>query len=122
MTANQKERRAALDRILAAVRAEVAYVAPLEAADWLDYALLRQDGLESVADDLVSESGDDEELASDFADLAASVTTRDYLRGVAERDEDRARAAAVARLDRLLALAEELDPLLDEPLVGQPTW
>lgn len=110
-------RRAALDRILNAVRAEVSRgtVTALECADWLDYVALRETGLSEVADELTQDEP--------TADAAATRTGRDSLEAEIALEEAHGPGdAGLMGLARMKALAEELDPLFDEPLAQQGTW
>ncbi len=110
-------RREALDRILAAVRAEVTIgaVTALECADWIDYALLHDDAVRFAADDLVS--GEE-----DAADAAATRTAHEELDGALLADTDDPLDFVDAQYQRQHDLAEELDPLYDEPLAQQEVW
>jgi hypothetical protein len=115
--ATTKQRRDALNRALRWARLEVqtGHVTLLEIADWFDYALLREDGLDEVSGDMCQ---DDEEVADD----AAILTIREYLCNESDNAQKAPQNAVAEHFTRMETLAQVLDPLFDEPLSAQETW
>lgn len=111
-----EEQRAAMDRVLAAVKAECTDMLRVaDFANWLLYVCARDDA-RATAWDMLKEGDPEERLQ------AHKHTVKDELLEMEDVAYDDGAEAAIGNLRDQAALGKRLDPGFDKPILEQEDW